>query len=270
MTRYWSRNSSGCDSLMQCLRYTLGFMRKHLLMATLILGYIVTTPLLAIGPGGMKRVMKNGSRFTRGCLRVLGVKVRVRGTPVPGIIVSNHQSYIDILTILAMWPCRFISFTELADVPGVGLIAALSQTLLVHRSKPTLVKRDIETFERELRKGVPFVFFPEGGSFDGSYLRPFKSPLFESAIRTGTSIQPLCLRYLSIDGEPVTTANRDEVFYHGDIELLSQLLGILRLRSIEIEAVFGEPILVHGKTRKELAHLAHQEVGRHHLSVPQI
>ena len=238
-----------------------------LCMLTLIFAYLLSTPLLAIGPGGAERVMRNGQRFCAWILALLGVQVKVRGNPAGGIVVSNHLSYVDILTILSLRPSRFITFTELAKTPGVGLIVKLSQTLFIHRSKPSLVKKDIEVFERELRKGMPFVFFPEGGSFDGEELRPFKSPLFESAVRTETPVQPLCLRYLEINGEPVSLKNRDLVFYHGDMELLPQLLGLLRLKSLTVEAVFMESISASGKTRKDLAQISRDEISKNFLAV---
>jgi 1-acyl-sn-glycerol-3-phosphate acyltransferase len=248
---------------------TINLIRKHIFMAALIFGYVVSTPVLSLGPGGARRMMRNGSRFCRWTVKLLGIKIKIRGEPAHAMIVSNHLSYIDIMTILSIHPTRFISFTELGNIPGVGLIAKLSQTLLVHRSRPTLVKRDIETLESELRDGVPFVFFPEGSSFDGSRLHPFKSSLFESAIRTSTLIQPLCLRYLSLDGEPVTLKNRDRIFYHGDMLLIPQLLGLLRMNSLVVEAVFGKIIQPQGYTRKELAAAAHAEVSKEFLAVQE-
>jgi 1-acyl-sn-glycerol-3-phosphate acyltransferase len=129
------------------------------------------------------------------------------------------------------------------------------------------VHRDIERFEKELRQGVQFAFFPEGSSFDGSFLRPFKSSLFESAIRTNTNIQPVCLRYLSLDNEPLSLRNRDRVFYHGDMQLIPQLLGILKIKSLRVELVYCPVIEVKGKNRKELANLAFSSIEKHFLPV---
>ena len=114
---------------------------------------------------------------------------------------------------------------------------------------------------------MPFIFFPEGSSFDGTALRPFKSSLFESAVRTETPVQPVCLRYIEINGEPVTLKNRDLIFYHGDMQLLPQLMGILRLKSVTVEVIFLEPLQSKGQTRKYLAELAHQEISKHFVPV---
>ena len=238
-------------------------MRNIIAMAFIITGYLVSSSFLAIGPGGSKRVMKNGSRFCRLILKLLNIRVQLHGSIADGIVVSNHLSYVDILVILSVRPTRFISFLELAAMPGVGWLTTMSQTLLVNRSNPALIKKDISKFENELRMGMPFVFFPEGSSFDGSALQNFKSSLFESAVRTNTSVQPLCLRYTFVNDEPLSLKNRDLVFYHGDMQLIPQLMGILKLKSLDVELIFSEPISAEGKSRKELAQLSRQEIAAH-------
>lgn len=238
-------------------------MRKTICMLILIVGYLASSSLLAIGPNGSMRVMKNGSRYCRWVLKLLGIEIRVQGQIQNGIIVANHLSYVDILAILSVRPTRFISFIEMAALPGVGWITTISQTLFVNRSNPRLVKRDIANFEAELKKGMPFVFFPEGASFDGSALRPFKSSLFESAVRTGLPVQPLCLRYTEVNGETLSLKNRDLVFYHGDMQLLPQLLGLLKLESVKVELIFSESLDSEGKSRKDLAQESYREISKH-------
>ena len=238
-------------------------MRKHVFMILFIIGYLVSSSLLALTPNGTSRVMKNGQRFCIWVLKLLNINVKVNGTIQDGIIVANHQSYVDILAILSVRPTRFISFTEMASLPGVGWITSISQTLFVNRSNPSQIKKDVARFENELCKNMPFVFFPEGASFDGSALRPFKSSLFESAVKTGLSVQPLCIRYLEVNGEPVSIKNRDLIFYHGDMQLLPQLLGLLKLKSITVELVFLDSIKSNEKTRKDLAVASYNEISKH-------
>lgn len=244
-------------------------MLKICLMLLLIVTYLVSTSILIIGPGGTKRVMRNGSRFSNWTLKLLGVRLKVSGQISSGILVSNHLSYLDIFILLALRPTRFISFTEIAKTPGFGLVIYASQTLFVNRSKPSQVKLDIANFESELKKSMPFTFFPEGSSFDGSSLRPFKSSLFESAVKTNTPVQPVCIRYTEINGEPVTLKNRDLIFYHGDMQLFPQLMGILRLKSVSAEVIYLDPIIASGQTRKDLAERAHFEISKHFTPVLQ-
>lgn len=241
--------------------------RKTVFMLLFIIGYLLSSSLLLIGPNGQQRVMKNGQRFCRWVLKLLNVKVQTKGQIHKGIIVANHLSYVDILAILSVRPTRFISFIEMAALPGVGWITSISQTLFVNRSNPSLVKKDIQKFESELLKGMPFVFFPEGASYDGSSLRPFKSSLFESVVKTGLPVQPLCLRYLEVNGEPLSLKNRDLVYYHGDMQLLPQLFGLLKLSSLTVELVFLDSIPSQNKNRKELAQASQQKIAEHFLPV---
>ncbi|WP_186647804.1 hypothetical protein [Fluviispira vulneris] len=44
-------------------------------------------------------------------------------------------------------------------------------------------------------------FFPEATSTEGKEIRAFKKPLFQSAILSQSSVLPLCINYLKIDGE---------------------------------------------------------------------
>lgn len=242
-------------------------MRKTVFMLLFIIGYLVSSSVLALGPNGSDRVMKNGSRFCQWVLKLLGIQVSVHGQIQNGIIVANHLSYVDILAILAVRPTRFVSFAEMARLPGVGWITKMSQTLFVNRSNPSLIRKDIANLEAELRKGMPFVFFPEGASFDGSALQPFKSSLFESAVRTGLKVQPLCIRYTEVNGEAVSLKNRDLVFYHGDMQLFSQLLGLLKLKSLKVELIFSESINSEGKTRKDLAQESYNKISQHFIPV---
>jgi 1-acyl-sn-glycerol-3-phosphate acyltransferase len=242
-------------------------MRNWLATILLVSLYVMTTLFLAPLPNGKRLATANAQRFSAWLLKALNIRVVVRGTPTAGLVVANHVSYVDILSTLSIWPCRFITFTELRGTPGVGLIAALGQALFIHRSRPSQVRKDIARIEAELSAGVPIVFFPEGESFDGSHLHAFKTPLFECAIRSQTAVQPLCIRYIDLDGEPITLKNRHRIFYYGDMQLLPQLIGLLKIKSLTVELIFQDPISSECKTRKELADLAFQSIQRDFLAV---
>jgi 1-acyl-sn-glycerol-3-phosphate acyltransferase len=102
-------------------------MLKYFRMAALLTGYLLTTSLLAIGPGGSARASKNGARFCRRTLKLLGVEVSIKGKAENALLVANHLSYIDILTLLAIHGCRFVTFIELGQTLGIGLITKVSQ-----------------------------------------------------------------------------------------------------------------------------------------------
>ena len=216
-------------------------------------------------------VAQVGRAFAWLTLKVIGVKVTVRGE-IPQdfkhkVVVANHLSYVDIVTLMALVPSRFVTFTEFQNIPGIGVLSKISGTLFIHRSQPSRVKKDVIQIEKAIRGGSTIVFFPEGSSFDGAELRPFKSSLFQSAIQTKSLVQPVCLRYLEINGEPVSVKNRDHVFYYGDMNLMPQLLGLLKLKSITLEVVFESPIDASVCNRKELAEKTQAVIQKHFLPV---
>lgn len=238
-------------------------------VAWVLVSYVATCGWLLLTRAGTAELAACGTRHAQRVLRALNITVRVRGdVPRSGVVVANHLSYVDILALLSLIPGRFVTFTEMGKVLGIGTLTKLSQAILVNRSTPARVRRDVALFEGELKKGGAFIFFPEGSSFEGDELRPFRAALFESAIRTRTEVHPVCLRYLELEGAPVTRANRHRIFYYGDMELIAQLLRLLRVNSLTVEVVFCAPIDSTEMERKELANLARAQIAEHFLAVP--
>jgi 1-acyl-sn-glycerol-3-phosphate acyltransferase len=63
----------------------------------------------------------------RGCCRIAGLQVRVRGTPAvgaPTLFVANHVSYLDIVVLGSLVDAGFVAKSEVAAWPLVGLLAA--------------------------------------------------------------------------------------------------------------------------------------------------
>lgn len=246
-------------------------MRKHLQLGQLITSYVVSSLWLKLRQCDPYRFALNGQRHAARILQVLNVSVTVRGTvPARGAVVANHVSYLDILVLMATLPTRFVTFTEMRAVPGVGFLVGLSRTILVNRSRPARVREDIRVVAEALGEAVPVIFFPEGTSHDGEYLRPFRPALFSAVAQAQAPLTTCCLRYLSIDGDPVTRANRDRLFFYGDMELLPQLFSIFKLRSVAVELVWGETLSAHEQDRKSLAEYAHGEINRHFLPVGEV
>lgn len=244
---------------------------KLLAICVLLLFFSVTNLFLMILPWGPLIMAHVGCFYSRLVLKIVGVEIATEGL-VPKsfkhkVIVANHLSYIDILVLMAIIPCRFVTFTEFQKIPGLGFIARLSGTLFVHRSHPSRVKKDIAQIEKALRQGSTIAFFPEGSSFDGSALQPFKSSLFQSVITTKSEVIPVCIRYLTIDQEPITLKNREKIYYYGEMQLIPQLIGILKLKSIKVEMIFESAIDSSELHRKQLAEWAQSSIQKHFRAV---
>ncbi|MBN1983112.1 MAG: 1-acyl-sn-glycerol-3-phosphate acyltransferase [Chitinivibrionales bacterium] len=176
-------------------------------------------------------------------------------------IISNHVSYLDILILSSHQPSAFITSVEIQKTFFMGFLATLGGSLFVERRNKAGLHREIAAMRQTCEHGVPIVLFPEGTSSNGETVLPFKSSLFQSAIEAGIDIIPVCLRYKTIDGRPVTKCNRDRLFYYGSIYFFPHLLQLPFVRCAEVNLTYLDPISVRdGMNRKELAALSFQRI----------
>lgn len=139
------------------------------------------------------------ARFTIG-LR-LHIDVDDRDMPSKILIVSNHQSIIDIVAIMAAFrhhAVRFVAKKELeSGYPAVSRVLRVQRHALISRSGDfaTAMKR-IERLGKTIRDNEGAVIFPEGTrSRDGSVL-----PFHSGAVRRIHASQALPIVALAVDG----------------------------------------------------------------------
>ena len=188
-------------------------------------------------------------------LKVLGIKCRVSGSPMnlPGVVVANHVSWLDVFALNASQRAFFVAKHEVRGWFGIGILARATGTVFIERN--ALHARTHKTlFWKRLADGDKLLFFPEGTSTDGLRVLHFKSTLFavlfESGIPDDSFVQPVSLIYSPPKG-------KDSRFYGfwGNISLRSHLLAMLAapLGGI-IDTVFHEPVSPHAFAgRKALA-----------------
>jgi lyso-ornithine lipid O-acyltransferase len=160
-------------------------------------------------------------------LRRLSVSLAIEGpSPGPGLIVSNHLSYLDILLHAAAGPRIFVAKSEVRSWPIFGWLARCGGTIFIARGSRSGATEAAIGVEYALRSGITVVLFPEGTSTDGTTLLPFHSFLFEPAVEAESLITAAALSYEAED-----TEERD-LCYYGDLKFASNLLEILRHKSI--------------------------------------
>jgi 1-acyl-sn-glycerol-3-phosphate acyltransferase len=169
-------------------------------------------------------------------LKAFGVRVQVHGTvPVSGLIVSNHLSYLDILTLSSVLPCSFVSKDDVDRWPFVGWLCRVAGTIFIDRRSRLDTYRVNDLVGERLKSGSPVVVFPEGTSSDGSTVLPFHSSLLQPAINVKVPITPLCISYQVEDGDAAS-----EVCYWGKMVFLPHLWHMLGTRRIEATVQIGE------------------------------
>lgn len=127
-----------------------------------------------------------------------GVKARgLSNVPKKGplIIVSNHQSILDPLVIMAYIPrkLRFLAAAYLFKIPGLNILLRLYGAIPVNNTE----RGDISSLKEALRilkGGGTIALFPEGGVSPDGKLRPFKQGFAYLALKSGAAVLPVAVK----------------------------------------------------------------------------
>ncbi|HQP34511.1 MAG TPA: lysophospholipid acyltransferase family protein [Polyangiaceae bacterium] len=169
------------------------------------LGYTLAMSELAIARSLILRsddaVCATALAWGHGVCRACGVEVRTRGAETvdwsePHVVLSNHQSLLDIPVILSglgRW-IGFLTKKELFHVPAFGGAIDRLGCVPIDRSDSRHARQALEGAAKRVREGSSIVVFPEGTrSPDGSLL-PFKKGPFHLIQQSGVSAIPIALR----------------------------------------------------------------------------
>jgi 1-acyl-sn-glycerol-3-phosphate acyltransferase len=279
-----------CDT--DCLRAG-GYEATRRLIVTLRVArriglLLLLAPALPLLAGVIPGWSKSRQIYCRMLLWCLGVKTAVAGGPIrnlPGVlVVSDHMSWLDILTIGAAlpssrWRASPLSFVARADVAGnvaVRMMARIVKVIPIERARLRQLPEVVATVAARLYAGHTVVAFPEGTTWcgrqsgspgddagrpaawgeagqSGSSGRthqgsgPFYPAMFQAAVDTGRPVQPLRLRYQHRDGQVSTVPA-----YIGDDTLLRSI-GRLMVARRTVARIYVESLQLPGNDRRELA-----------------
>lgn len=110
----------------------------------------------------------------------------------PFILMSNHQSGFDILSLMAAIPRRiyWIAKKELFDIPIFGPSMRRGGYIPLDRSDGRKALKSMENAAAMIRQGSSVVMFPEGTRTRDGHLLPFKRGGFMLAVRAGVPVIP--------------------------------------------------------------------------------
>ena len=226
---------------------------------------VLLAPALPLLAGVIPGWSKSRQIYCRLLLWCLGVKINVSGGPIrnlPGVlVVSDHMSWLDILTIGATlpssrWKASPLSFVARADVAATGavkMMARIVKVIPIERAKLRQLPEVVATVAARLYSGHTVVAFPEGTTWCGLTARshqgsgPFYPAMFQAAVDTGRPVQPLRLRYHHRDGSVSTVPA-----YIGDDTLLASI-GRLMVARRTVAKIYVESLQLPGDDRRELA-----------------
>ncbi len=193
-----------------------------------------------------------------GCLAVaLVVKGQLVATG-PLLLVANHISWLDIISLHAARYCRFVSKSDIRQWPVIGTLATGVGTLFIERASRRDAMRVVHHMTERLRAGDVIGVFPEGTTSDGQSLLPFHANLFQAAIAADAPVQPVALQFVDQLSGKISLA----ACYIGDDTLWESLWRTLRTPGIAVVITFGEPQLAQGRDRRAWALAVKSDIER--------
>lgn len=192
---------------------------------------------------GLANRWKIISRLTRNFTflvrTILNIKITVAGDEGSlerggYVIIANHVSYVDGIVLGSIFPIVFVSKKEVKSWPVIGQWNTLCGTIFINRQRKETVPALVEEMTQKLRHEANILLFPEGTSTNGERMLPFQTAPLAAPLRNRSIIVPVTLTYKTIEEEPVTVANRDLIYWYGDMEFLSHFWRLMSLRSIEV------------------------------------
>ncbi|XP_061912959.1 1-acyl-sn-glycerol-3-phosphate acyltransferase beta [Entelurus aequoreus] len=176
------------------------YFKKCFYVAWMMVLALVAIPLCILKSGG--RDVEN-MRIIRSIVRhvkyFLGLRFEVSGwehlqTKGPYVIISNHQSSLDVLGLMEILPdrCTMIAKKELIYAGTVGLICWLGGIVFINRKKTSDAKSVMaDAAQTMLDEQIRLWVFPEGTRNQRGDLLPFKKGAFHLAVQAQVPIIPV-------------------------------------------------------------------------------
>ncbi|MGW5737270.1 MULTISPECIES: lysophospholipid acyltransferase family protein [Streptomyces] len=196
----------------------------------------------------------------RGILDALGVRLdadqerlTVAG-PGPGtLIVANHISWLDVVSLLAVEPVTVLAKREVGRWPVVGTLARRAGSQFIDRDGLRQLPRAVAELASTLRSGRSVLVFPQATTWCSVAGGRFRRATFQAAADAGAPVRPVTIRYYR-HGVPSTTAA-----FLGEETFGACLHRVVRARGLAVRVTAHAPL--HGSDRRELAAEAQAVIG---------
>ncbi|XP_028033514.1 1-acyl-sn-glycerol-3-phosphate acyltransferase alpha isoform X1 [Bombyx mandarina] len=200
-------------------RYYLKF---FLYYAYVLITCTVLLPVVLVYPRDVTNLMyaidyfhNVASRFCRYASHIVGIEWELRGMEHWNndecyIVISNHQSSLDILGMFEMWPvmkrCTVVAKRPLMFTGAFGFGAWLSGLVFIDRLKTDRARKLMkEATERVIKQKTKLWIFPEGARYNKGSIQSFKKGAFYLAIDAQIPIMPVVFsQYYFLDSETKT------------------------------------------------------------------
>jgi len=110
------------------------------------------------------------------------------------IVVSNHQSQLDILVAFGLFfHFKWVSKAEIFRVPLIGWNMVLNRYIKIKRGDRESIQKMLEKCEKTIAQGSSLFFFPEGTRSKNGLLKSFKPGAFVLAKKMKMPILPIAI-----------------------------------------------------------------------------
>jgi 1-acyl-sn-glycerol-3-phosphate acyltransferase len=190
-------------------------------------------------PNRWKIISRLNRNYTLLLRLILNIKVTIAGDEGQlerggYVIIANHVGYVDGIVLGSIFPIIFVSKREVKKWPVVGQWNVLCGTIFINRQRKYQVGALIREMTGKLKQEANILLFPEGTSTNGEKLLPFQTVPLAAPLRSRSIIVPATVTYKTINDQPVTSANRDLVYWYGDMDFVTHLWKFLGLRGVEV------------------------------------
>lgn len=192
--------------------------------------------------------------------QVPGTRAAGEGQPVSSadavgvLVVAGHVGWTDVFALAAVQPMGFVARADLIDWPLLGRLARLMRVIPIERERLRQLPEVISAISARLRAGDRIAAFPEGTTWCGRAHGRHRPALYQAAVDTGATVQPIRVRYLDREGNLSTIPG-----FVGEDTFLDSARRVLHSKGVTAEIVLLPP-QTPGPDRRDLARRCEQAI----------
>ncbi len=214
-------------------------------------GYLLTYPFKTFHSAWRNLYMRV---WSHGMCLFLNIHVKTEGVPPkpPFFIVSNHLSYIDIISLYLNLKCTFVAKKEVRSWPVLGFMVMTMGVVFIDRSRKKDVVRVNQILSESLHKRQGIAVFPEGTTSGGEGILPFRPPLLQYPADMNLPVYYSSLRYETNEAKGDLHARESVCFFGAREPFHKHLFKLASNKRINCTVRFCEKPIKDGD-RKQLA-----------------
>ena len=232
----------------------IDYLRSYIGLALFALLFIIVIPfilliiLLSFGKATDFVIRTFAPGIARPVLLVIGIKFSVvqHGAPFhePAIVIINHSSTLDILTMMAVGlnKIRFVAKWELQYFPFFFIVGRLTGQVFIQRQKSDeAIKTLVSTYQRLQKNKLSVMVAPEGSRKHEGIIGPFKKGAFRMAIDLNYPILPIYFdgnNRLRVGGSMLSKPGTIEAHIHPPIDTTNWHLETIDDRIKEVRDLY--------------------------------